>query len=136
MARDRAIYVSRVEKKSGDRRKANKYTKLMERIDAALQKRGEEYLDAVRRSILEDIIIEKTHVKRLPDGTEIKGDPQGNPAPRCQGCVLVAVERDSIHSPVLSRSRWNVRGIGGRGGERAEETVEGLLFSQIALCPI
>ena len=44
----------------------------MERIDAALQKRGEEYLDAVRRSILEDIIIEKTHVKRLPDGTEIK----------------------------------------------------------------
>ena len=44
----------------------------MDRIDAALQKRGEEYLDAVRRSILEDIIIEKTHGKRLPDGTEIK----------------------------------------------------------------
>ena len=52
--------------------KPNKYTELMERIDGALQKRGEEYLDAVRRSILEDIIIEKTHVKRLPDGTEIK----------------------------------------------------------------
>ena len=52
--------------------RSNKYTVLMERIDAALQKRGEEYLDAVRRSILEDIIIEKTHVKRLPDGTEIK----------------------------------------------------------------
>ena len=30
----------------------------------------------------------------------------------------VVVERDSIHSPVLSRSRWNVRGIGGaRGGK-------------------
>ena len=53
-------------------KKSNKYTKLMERIDGALQKRGEEYLDAVRRSVLEEIIIEKTHVKELPDGTKIR----------------------------------------------------------------
>ena len=32
--------------------------------------------------------------------------------------LCLVVERDSIHSPVLSRSRWNVRGIGGvRGGK-------------------
>ena len=53
-------------------KKTNKYVELMERIDAAMQKRGEEYLDAVRRSILEDIIIEKTHVRELPDGTRIR----------------------------------------------------------------
>ena len=60
------------QKRAKTAEKPDKYVKLMERIDGALQKRGEEYLDAVRRSILEDIIIEKTHVKRLPDGTEIK----------------------------------------------------------------
>lgn len=53
-------------------KRSNKYTELMERIDAALQKRGKEYLEAVRRSILEDIVIEKTHIKILPDGTKIK----------------------------------------------------------------
>ena len=53
-------------------KRSNKYTVLMDRIAGALQKRGEEYLDAVRKSVLEKIVIEKTHVKRLPDGTEIK----------------------------------------------------------------
>ena len=31
----------------------------MDRIAGALQKRGEEYLDAVRKSVLQDIVIEK-----------------------------------------------------------------------------
>ena len=53
-------------------KRSNKYTVLMDRIDGALQKRGQEYLDAVRKSVLQDIIIEKTHVKELPDGTKIR----------------------------------------------------------------
>ena len=52
-------------------KRSNKYTILMDRINGALQKRAEEYLDAVRKSILQDIIIEKTSTRTLPDGEQI-----------------------------------------------------------------
>ena len=52
----------------------------MSELDAALQKRGEEYLLTCGAEILlQDIIIEKESTKTLPDGTEITHKDTGNP---------------------------------------------------------
>ena len=76
--------------------RTNKYTKLMERIDAALQK-----------SVLQDIVIEKTHVKRLPDGTEIKEIPKETRPPDVKGAFWW-LERIKSEVPPPRRGRLPV----------------------------
>ena len=82
--------------------RSNKYTVLMERIDAALQKRGEEYLDAVRRSILEDIIIEKTHsCQKTARWNGDKGDPRQGMTPPTGPCCFQRIGKRPRVPPAI-----------------------------------
>lgn len=49
----------------------SRYSDFLERIERAQDEQAEKYLDAIERSVMEPTVIEKTHIRRDKDGTQV-----------------------------------------------------------------
>ena len=63
------------------------YAELLERIEGVVQETGVEYLNAIKRSILESTTITKTHVRTLEDGSKMEEITKEERPPGIKGAM-------------------------------------------------